>query len=122
MMRAEKGAADRQKPCKRRVTDRMYKTIIHLKENIPDELLRSLASVIERAFINRAGSLRNVSTEPHEFVFQGGENQYGCLDLGMLSLGRTQGFLNFVQAWKWIDEDPDESCDMIEVFAQHPLI
>ena len=100
----------------------MYKTIIHLKDNIPDELLRSLASMIERAFINRAGSLRNVSTEPHKFVFQGGENQYGCLDLGMLSLGGTQGLLNFVQAWKWVDEDPDESCDMIEVFAQHPLI
>ena len=100
----------------------MYKTIIHLKDDVSGDLLLSLSKTIEKAFVNRVGSLRNVSAKPREFIFQGDESYYGCLDLGMLSLGGTRGFLNFVQAWKWVDEDPDENCDMIEVFTRHPLI
>ena len=97
----------------------MYKTVICLKDTISDELLHKLIPVIENAFANRAGSLQNVSDRPREFVFQGEESHYGCLDLGILDLGEIPGFLQLVRSWEWIDEDPDECCSMLEVFARH---
>lgn len=99
----------------------MYKTIIYLKDSVGGDRLLALTNIIEKAFVNRVGSLRNVGSHPREFIFQGNEDYYGCLDLAMLSLGGTPGFLNFVHAWAWIDEDPDENCDMLGVFARHPL-
>ena len=99
----------------------MYKTVIQLKDNIAGEELLSLSAVVEKAFVNRAGSLRNVSTQPREFVFQGAESHYGCLNLGMLDLREVTGFLRFVKSWEWVDEDPDECCSMLEVFARHPI-
>ena len=99
----------------------MYKTIIYLKDDVSGDLLCSLTETIENAFVNRAGSLQNIGSNPREFIFQGGEEYYGCLDLGMLDLGGTPGFLNFVQAWEWIDVDLEENCDMLGVFARHPL-
>ena len=98
-----------------------YKTIIRLKDDVSGDLLATLASTIEKAFVNRAGTLQNVSDKPREFVFQGGESCYGCLELGMLDLREITGFLNYVEAWDWIDIDPDECCDMLEVYARHPV-
>lgn len=94
-----------------------YKTIIRLKDGVSEDLLRDLTDTIEKAFVNREGSLQNVSDKPCEFVFQGDESYYGCLDLGMLALREVPGFLDFVQAWAWVDVDPDECCNMLEVFA-----
>ena len=99
----------------------MYKTIIRLNDNVSEEQLYILSQVIEKAFVNRAGSLKNVSTHSHEFIFQGDEAFYGCLNLGMFSLRRQKGFLDYIKAMEWVDEDPDESCNMLDVFARHPI-
>lgn len=98
-----------------------YKAIIRLKDSVGGELLAALANTIEKAFVNRAGSLQNVSDSPREFVFQGDESHYGCLDLGMLDLREIPGFLEYVESWDWVDTDPSECCNMLEVFARHPL-
>ena len=76
----------------------MYQTIICLKDSVSGNLLHLLTETIEKAFTNRAGSLQNTGSNPREFIFQGGEEYYGCLDLGMLDLCGTRGFLGVVQA------------------------
>ena len=95
----------------------MYSTIIEIKSSITDDMLNKLHYIVESAFSNRAGSVKNSSNEPHLFIFTGGENDYGCLEVGMLTLKRVETFLNCVKSWKWIDEDPDECCDVLKVFA-----
>lgn len=99
-----------------------YMTIIRLKDSVSGDLLRSLTETIEKAFVNRAGSLQNTGSNPREFIFQGGEEYYGCLDLGMFYLREVPGVMPFIKTWEWVDEDPDENCDMLEVFARYPLL
>ncbi len=95
----------------------MYSTVIEIKSSITDDMLNKLHSVVESAFSNRAGSVKNSSNESHLFIFTGGEKDYGCLEVGMLTLKRVEAFLDCVNSWKWIDEDPDECCDVLKVFA-----
>ena len=99
----------------------MFKTVIRLKDAVSNERLLFLTPVIENAFTNRAGSLRNVSDHPREFVFQGNRSDCSCLDLGMLTLAEQVGFLQYVQSWDWVDERPQECCSMLDVIARHPL-
>ena len=99
----------------------MYKTIIKIKDDIPDSALHAIHDVVSGAFLNRAGALKNVSASPYEFIFESDESGYGCLELGMFSLRRQQSFLDHVASWSWIDADPDESCNMLEVFARHAV-
>ena len=64
----------------------LYSTIIELKKDIPTDILSQLKEKIEAAFSNRAGTVKNTGTAPYYFVFAGGEDEYGCLDLGTLEL------------------------------------
>ena len=97
----------------------LFQSVIRLKDNIPDDSLRTLSLVIEKAFDNRAGCVRNISETPGILVFQGNTNDVGCMDLAMFDLRDTPGFLDCVQSWDWIDEDPCECCSMLDVFARH---
>ncbi len=94
----------------------MYSTVIEIKKNITEEALGKLRQAAEDAFSNRAGSVKNSSTEPYKFVFAGGEADYGCLDLGVAMLARVNGFLPQIDSWKWLDDDPNESCDVLETY------
>jgi len=98
-----------------RKEDVMYKNVIQIRKEVPEEALKSLALIAERAFNNRAGKVQNVSDTPYQLVFQGGDEAYGCLNLGMLNLWDKKDFVACVQSWDWIDEEePDESCDVIK--------
>ena len=99
-----------------------YKTIICLKDDVSGNQLQYVMETIEKSFVNRAGSLRNISNNPYEFVFEGDEDYYGCLQLGMLHLAEIKGFIDYIKSFEWVDTDPNECCDMLEVFARHPLI
>jgi len=96
----------------------MYRTVIEIKKNISGETFNKLKQTIENAFSNRAGSVKNSSTEPYKFIFAGGEADYGCLDLGVAELGFTNGFVRHVDAWKWLDDDPNENCDVLEIYSR----
>lgn len=96
----------------------MYSTIIELKNNIEKDVLERLKKNIESAFENRCGKVINTSEDPYRFEFTGGEEAYACLDLGVLKLKRDQEFRAAVDKWEWIDEDPAECCDMIEIFSE----
>ena len=96
----------------------LYSTIIELKKDIPTDILSQLKEKIEAAFSNRAGTVKNTGTDPYYFVFAGGEYEYGCLDLGTLELKNDELFLNNVMKWDWIEDNPRECCDLIEVFLK----
>lgn len=97
----------------------MYSSIIEIKKNVTNEMLLNLRKVAEKAFSNRAGSVRNSSVDPYRFVFKGGEDKFGCLEVGMLELEEKHDFLSQVNSWQWIDdENPGENCDILEVLAE----
>lgn len=92
----------------------MYRTIIEIKDDIPDSTLGTVRDVVLGAFLNRAGALTNVSASPYEFIFECDESGYGCLELGVLNLYRVNGFISYVSSWEWIDdEEPSESYDVL---------
>lgn len=96
----------------------MYSSIIEIKKTVPGEMLVNLHRATERAFSNRAGSVRNSSDNPYRLVFRGGEDKFGCLELGMLELKRENYVLDQIASWHWIDdEDPSENCDILKVLA-----
>lgn len=96
----------------------MYSSIIEIKKNVPNETLVNLRKIAEKAFSNRAGSVENTSSSPYRFVFKGGEDKFGCLEVGMLELKRERDVLNQIASWHWIDDDdPSENCDILKVLA-----
>lgn len=96
----------------------MYRNVIDIRREVPNDVLKALVVVADKAFNNRAGSVKNVSPFPYRFVYEGGEGEYGCLNLGMLSLWEKKDFVSHVLKWEWIDEEePDESCDVMEVLS-----
>lgn len=97
----------------------MYKTIIEFKKDTSINDLLKLKEIAEKAFDNRAGKISNVSLDLYKLVYQGEEKDEPCLDLGMLSLGDIPFFKNKIEKWDWIDEDPDENCDMLYLFNKH---
>jgi hypothetical protein len=92
----------------------MYSTVIDFKENIPEDVLSSLKETCEKAFDNRAGKAIGRYEKTNGIVFEGGEDLYGCLHLGNLELYKSEKFKDAVNRWNWIDEDPNESCDVLE--------
>ncbi|MBD5403011.1 hypothetical protein HDR58_09505 [bacterium] len=80
-------------------------------------MLRQLKLDIESAFVNRVGTVENISKELYRFEFAGDEDAYGCLQLGLITLKRQKRFTSNVILWQWIDEDPDESCDVLKEFS-----
>ena len=96
----------------------MYKTIIELKKEIPDAALQNLTDTIKQAFHNSAGMVENTGDTPYHFVFQGDEESYCCMQKGNLALDKMALFHEYVQAWRWEDEDPEESCDLLLEYAK----
>lgn len=97
----------------------MYSSIIEIKKVFRENPLTKLRQTAEKAFSNRAGSVKNSSLDSHRLIFKGGEQDYGCLDLGVAKLARVSGFLLEVDSWNWVDdEEPDESCNVLEVYSR----
>lgn len=96
----------------------MYSSIIEIKKNVSKDRLIKLRKVAEKAFSNRAGSVKNTSSDPYRFEFRGDEGKFGCLEVGMLELEDEHDFLGQVHSWYWIDdENPGENCDILKVLA-----
>lgn len=92
----------------------MYKSVIDIRSEVPQNILGVLSAIADKAFNNRAGRVRNMSETPYRFSFEGEEQDFGCLELGMLALEKQKEFISCVEAWNWIDEDdPNENCDIL---------
>ena len=96
----------------------MYKSVIDICKEVSQNTLEVLIAKADKAFTNRAGKVQNVSQIPYRLSYEGDEQDFGCLELGMLALEKEKDFLAFVKAWTWIDEDdPNESCDILKEMA-----
>ena len=62
--------------------------------------------------------MKHTGTDPYYLVFAGGEDEYGGLDLGTLELKDDELFSYSVLKWDWIEDNPDECCDLIELFLK----
>ena len=91
----------------------MYRTVITFKDGIPEDKLKELKATAEKCFDNRAGKTVDVSDCPNQMVFEGEWELYGCLNLGYLDLYEESGFVDYLDKWEWIDEEPGESCDLL---------
>ena len=96
----------------------MYKAIIEINNNVSDDVLIATKNIIESAFDNRLGKVKNSSLEPYRLIFTGDENKYGCLEVGLFALKKHTDVLKNISSLQWIDKEPSESCDMLEVFSK----
>ncbi len=93
----------------------IYKSVIQIRPETSEDILNELRAKADRAFSNRAGTVVNMSKDPYKFVYEGREEEYGCLNIGMLELVKDKQFLSFVSSWRWVDEEePGESCDVLK--------
>ena len=97
----------------------MYKAIIEINNNVNADVLIATKKIIESAFDNRLGQVKNSSLEPYCLIFSGDENKYGCLEVGLFALKKHTDVLKNIVSLKWIDKEPSESCDMLEVFSKN---
>lgn len=96
----------------------MYKSVISFQENLSTEKLKQLVATADLAFDNRAGKIKSSSISPFVLSYEGEENAFACLNLGLMSLWDNKEFLMYVKSWMWIDEEePDESCDVLKEMA-----
>lgn len=96
----------------------MYKVVIDIRKNVSKQTLEALMKRADKAFDNRAGKVKNVSIIPYRLCYQGDEEFFGCLELGMLTLEDEEDFVACVESWLWIDEEnPGESCDILKEMA-----
>lgn len=95
----------------------MYRTIIELKKEISDSEYARIKTLIERAFRNRAGSVKNFSQEKYLFVFETKEHDlFCCLGIAILDLWE-QGFEPYFEKWLWEEDvDPSENADLKKMF------
>ena len=93
----------------------IYKYVIQINPEATEDRLNELRAKADRAFSNRVGTVVNISKDPYKFVYEGGEEERGCLDVGMLELVKDKQFLAYVSSWYWVDEEePGESCDVLK--------
>jgi hypothetical protein len=99
----------------------MYSTVITFKDNTPGDILISLKETCEKAFDNRAGKAIGRCEKVNTVIFEGDEELYGCLQLGCFALEKIEGFGNgdFVLSWEWLEDDPEECCDVLEIFSKY---
>ena len=98
----------------------MYKNIIDVRKDTPQDKLKTLAKIADRAFDNRAGKVGNTIDTPYRFIYRGDNSEYACLEVGMLILKKQSDFLFYLEAWNWIDENaPNESTDLLELFTKN---
>lgn len=96
----------------------MYKTIIELKEHISEEDIKEIRRLCIEAHDNRAGKVEIKELSDKTFVFEGEEKDFGCLNLGFLTLNKIKQFKEAVKTWYWEDEDPADSCNLAEALSR----
>ncbi len=99
----------------------MYKTIIELNENLSEEQRIELKAICERAHQNRVGTVPMKEKTKWEYVFEGDQKDYDCLQLGFLKMANNPVVLSGVVSWKWEDEDPDENSDLLEISLRYAV-
>lgn len=98
----------------------MYRVIIELKKDISEDVLKKLTEDINKAFDNRLGKILNSHVGScYHFEFVGEEEEFSCLQIGLLALGDEKAFMSNVEVWEWTDDDePEEAENLIEIYSK----
>lgn len=99
----------------------MYRAIIKIKDSVPINILEEVRSICISAYNNRVGKVEIKQLSEHCFIFEGEEKDYECLQLVFLTLEDFSLFMESVESWKWEDEDPDESCDLLDISLKYKV-
>lgn len=97
----------------------MYRTIIDIKKSVNNNKLSEIRDICISAYNNRIGTIKIKQPSERRFIFEGQEKDYECLQLGFLTLEDFPLFMENVESWKWEDEDPDESCDLLDISLRY---
>jgi len=93
----------------------MYRTVIELKEGLPKEKIEAIKEICIQAHQNRVGSVAIKERSEREFVFEGTFEEWNCLNLALMDLLDKPLLTTNVESWRWEDEEPGESCDMLKL-------
>lgn len=98
----------------------MYQSIIQLDNKLPDEKIQEITKLIDAAFDNRCGKVINSSNNPYILKYEGSKKDYPCMDISQIELiTNSPEVLNYIVAWNWVDEIPEENCDMMEIYKKY---
>lgn len=93
----------------------MYTTIMKFKDTISEEEFLKLKSEVEKEFDTKIGkldcSLISSRTLRNDVMWKDWKIQ----NLAMMNIYRNRALYEKLERWEYIDENPAESCDMIEV-------
>lgn len=59
----------------------MYRNVIDIRREVPKDVLKRLVDIADKAFNNRAGKVKNVSTSPYRFIYEGEKANMGVWKL-----------------------------------------
>lgn len=91
----------------------MYREFITFKEDTPAEALEELKKICSYTHNNNAGTAEIKIVSDREFIFEGGEDLFVCLQIGFVHLCDYDLFKKYIKTWYWEDEEPEESCDLL---------
>lgn len=100
----------------------MYRTIIEIKEDTPRDTIAEIKELCVAAHKNRAGEVKIKPINDYTFAFEGEEKDYGCLTLANLDLNDSEKFTKSIKSWTWEDEEPSESCDILQSLAYKVVV
>lgn len=95
----------------------MYQCMIQFKNDLPEKTLHEMKNACDIAFNNRAGKVTRREINSFCVVYEGEEEYFGCLQLGVVTLDEVKGFKKCVEKWDWIDEEPDENHCILEALS-----
>ncbi|MCL2873704.1 MAG: hypothetical protein FWE29_02105 [Defluviitaleaceae bacterium] len=83
----------------------IYKTVIALKEDIQEDKLIRIRKLIKKQFVNNAGSVLNKKIDDSSRLeFEGEENDYWCLQVGMSQIRKTEELMDYITEINWFDD------------------
>jgi len=80
-------------------------------------MLTIIHEAAEKAFHNRANEVENASKEAKMLIFESYSSACPCLGLGTFAIKDSVDILAYIASREWLDEDPRESCDVLQLFS-----
>lgn len=97
----------------------MYRTVIKLKDNLPEDKLIKIHKIANLCYDNNAGKIENSSKDKYTLIFEGDQdNHYGCTLSGNSRLYKIKGFKELVESWTWVDTDEGDIEDVLEILDE----
>lgn len=100
----------------------MYRDIIELKEGLTEREIYEIREICKLCHDNNAGKVEMHELTSTQFVFEGEFKDWETLMIACMTLADTPQFWRNVKMWRWEDEEPDESGDLLADLELSSLI